>query len=219
MALGANFLLMVLAAVMAGGLLGRYRERPRPHTLAYAVSFILIALAGFFDFFAHLRGVWPETLYLYYWISVATLVPVMAAGSIYLFSPRAGNLFLALVCVAAVLMYFVTLAIQVDPAILVAGDISSLKPPEALQPFTKNLPRLGVVVILGGNLWTWYKTKRPFVLWISLGAILFSLAGMLAVRVGSVGFYLLQAGAIVALYKGVGVRPSSAKAAVAKGAH
>lgn len=206
MALLANFLLMALALVMAVRLLQRYRDRPRAHTLAYAVSFLLIAAAAFFDFFAHIAGAWPEMLYLLYWVTVATLVPVMATGTVYIFHAGAGRIFLALTVLLGVWMLLVALGLPVDPAVLVPGDIGSLKPAPVLAPFTKNLPRIGVVIILAGTFWTWYKSRRAFVLWIALGTILFTLAGILAVRVGSLGFYALQALAIIAFYRGLGAR-------------
>jgi hypothetical protein len=203
MALLANLLLVVLALVMAFRLGRKYLDQSRPSTLAYAVGFKLIAFAAFLDLYAHLSGAWPAPLYLLYWVTVATLVPVMGAGTIYLFHRTAGHLFLGLTLLAGLAMVVRAFGLPVDPSVLVPGEIGSLKPLPELQPFTKNLPRLGALVILAGALWTWAKTRRNAMLWIALGTVLFTLAGMLAVRIGSTGFYALQTLAIVSFYAGV----------------
>ena len=121
-------ILALLAGLVATGFLLRlassYRSRPRPHLAAWAVAFLMYALATW-ALFAGLAFGWSEPLFrVYYWLGAIVNVPVLAVGSIYLnFGRRAGHISAGVMALAALATAWVVFTVEMNPTPLQAGGV------------------------------------------------------------------------------------------------
>lgn len=210
MALLANALLVILALFMGVRLTAQYRRRPRPHTLWYAIGLLLTAVAAAPELWHSFTTAIPLPLWWLYWMTAATLVGALGAGSAYLISAKFGKVAAGVVVVLTVWIVVATV-LTVQPAPLEAGHAIFLKAPttQVKLPFViQNI--LGALTIFGVAIWSFIKTRGMYNVWIALGTLLFSSGGTLASRgYPAVAFYAAQAVGIVVLYFGVTAAGSS----------
>lgn len=204
MALVANLLLVVLSLVLGLRLIGQYRTRPRPHTLWYAVGLLLAAVAAFPEVYLKLTGGIATPLWWLYWPTASGVVGFLAVGTAYLLSPRAGQITLvgAVLLTLLILVFTITTA---GPAPTVITDATFAKAPtRAVKiPFVIQ-SSVGALVILGGAVWSYIKTRGMYAVWITLGTLVFSAGGASSGLLTIPGiFYFTQAAGILLLYLGV----------------
>jgi hypothetical protein len=218
MSLVANLLLVFLSLLLGLRLLKRYADRPRPHTLWYAVGLLLTAVAATPELYVQAMGALPTPLWWIYWATASSLVGFLAVGTAYLLGPRVGQVALA-VTYALVLWLVAAVLLTAGPAPSpISHDMLSKAPTVAVKlPFLiQNIA--GSLLILGGAVWSFIRTRAVYNVWIALGTIIFASGGAAAGFLSFPGaFYVAQAVGIVVLYAGVSqsVAPRPAKATVA----
>ena len=199
---GVVVLFMLVLAVL---LTRHYLRAGHAHTLWWAVSFWLALTAAGMDFtsFAvHAWAVWQYKLYLF---AAAALVAYMGAGTVYLFSRRIGRVYV-------IAMTLVALAMAVTLVLTPIPDIVRLPPGEKAQGFVPQavalyfalLSGIGAVAVFGGAVYSFFRTRRAYNLWIALGVLIFSVGGTVGDAVGIYQlFYAFQAAGSVVLYSGI----------------
>lgn len=166
-------------------LLGRlYAERRRSHQLIWALGFGLFAAAALLQFYAEGWG-WDGTTYRSYYFVAQFLVAVLAAGSFFFVSRRAGGYYLAANLALAALFLVALFYSQVNLAVVqpngsVAGGQAVGSPArEVSLVFT--IP--GTLILVGTALYSWFRTRRPYNLLIAAGIAIVATGGSFA-RIG-----------------------------------
>lgn len=173
-ALSAATLLLSLA--FSGLVLGRWRAGRKPHQLLWGTALALFAAASALELAAAGLG-WSGALYRAYFVVTAVMVGLMAAGTGFLLSPRLGAAFGAFVAVMAQALVFFAAVAGVDPARLAAANAQGEVPTRVLA----NVGFLHAMVdvpasllLIGGALLGWRRTREPGMLLIAAGALAFT---------------------------------------------
>ncbi|MFQ5908185.1 MAG: hypothetical protein ACE5JE_05085 [Thermoplasmata archaeon] len=224
MAVGVGAYLALASAIVAGifaALVFRqYATKRRVFQLVWGVGLALFTLASALEFVSELAGGWGPTLYRTYFSLHPTLVAVLGLGTVYLLADkRVGHGFLVYILVFfGILLFFTataTLAVSAaDPnRILCPADTDPL-PCEpgrvvgasAMPDAVRNLSLLftipGSAALIGGALYSWYRTRGSYNLLIAAGAGLMATGGTLT-RLGQAELlYIFLLGGIAILFVG-----------------
>jgi len=204
MALVANSLLVVLSLIMGIRLLRGYAARRRNHSLWYAVGLLLTAVAAFPELYLRLTGGLVTPLWWAYWVAASSLVGFLAVGTAFLLGDTAGKAALA-VAGALTLWLIVAVFLTAGPAPAGITHETLSKAPNGIikAPFLiQNIA--GALLILGGALWSFVRTRAVGCLYIALGTLVFSSGGSAAGLFGLPAvFYVTQTAGIILLYIGV----------------
>lgn len=218
MAIIANLTLVVLALALGVRLLTRYTDRPQPHTLWYALGLVLTASAAFSELYYEISGEIPSPLWWLYWSCASATVGYLGVGTAYLIGPRFGRT--ALITATALSLWVVaaTLLTSFDGpgAAATVADFHKAPTGAIKLPFVlQNI--LGSLVIIGGAVLSYVRTRGFYNVLIAAGTLVFASGGAAAGLVNFPGiFYFTQTAGIVLLYFGVhlslGRRPALQKA-------
>ena len=199
---GIVVLFMLVLAVL---LTRHYLQKRHAYTLWWSVSFWLAFIAAITDFISYLIHGWSLWQFRLYLFSAATLVAYMGAGTVFLFSERLGRIYVGV-------MSLVSLAMLYSLATTPIAAIASMPPgeqaenfvPTGIAPYFGILSGVGALALFVGALYSWYRSRRSFNLWIAAGALVFSAGGAVGKYLGVYQlFYLFQAIGSIALYYGI----------------
>jgi len=143
--------------------------------------------------------------YRIYLFSAATLVAYMGAGTVYLFSEKLGRIYVGLMTLVAVVMIY-SLAVTPVPGIvsMPPGEQAQGFVPKALGVYFAILSGVGAMALFVGALYSWYRSRKNFNLWIAVGALVFSAGGAAGKYLGVFQlFYVFQAIGSILLYYGI----------------
>lgn len=188
----------VLALVFSA-LVGRqYLGKKKTHQLLWSISFAIFAFATFSEFISEFTQVWNVTLYRFYYVASASLVGLMGAGTVFLLSNKRGaRIFLVLMLLVIAALSYGALTAAVNEAAFVPGvTVAGKAMPRAVRIFSPLINVPGSLALIGGALYSWYRTRTGYNLLIALGALVIAAAGS-AARFGRTEF--LYAGEIVGL--------------------
>lgn len=158
----------LISIVFAGTLWARYRSRPRPYLLVWAVALGFYAIAALTEVLGAAGG-WTPLLYrTYYFFGAIILVGVLALGTIYLLAPRFSRTALLVLLVLAVAGLAGVLG-----ASLQTGKLETHQVPDAdtirAQGGALNviailmaavINSVGSLILIGGALWSAYAAWR-----------------------------------------------------------
>lgn len=195
----------VIMMVLAVLLTRHYIIRRQTYTLWWAVSFWLAFVAAITDFASYIMQDWVVWQYKLYLFAAASLVAYMGAGTVYLFSRKAGNVYVGLMTIIAAGM-LQTLSLTPILAIhsMPPGEKAQGFVPASIVVFFALLSGIGALALFGGALISYLRSRRSFNLWIALGAIIFSVGGIVGAKVNIYQlFYVFQALGSVILYYGI----------------
>lgn len=199
---GIVVLFMLVLAVL---LTKHYLQKHRSYTLWWSVSFWLAFIAAITDFISYLMHGWSLWQFRIYLFSAATLVSYMGAGTVYLFSQRLGRIYVIVMSlIAAVMLY--SLAVTHIPGIshMPPGEQAQGLVPANIAPFFGILSGIGALALFIGALYSWFRSRLTYNLWIAAGALIFSAGGAVGNFMGVYEmFYLFQAIGSVVLYYGI----------------
>lgn len=198
--------IVVLFMFILGVLLTKhYLANRRIYMFWWAIAFWLAFLAAITDFISYLAHGWSPFQYRLYLFSAASLVAYMGAGTVFLFSERVGRIYVLLMTVVAMAMCY-------SLAIIPVEGISTIPAGEKAQGFVPNgigvyfgiLSGIGAIALFVGALYSWYRSKKSYNLWIAMGALVFSIGGVVGKYIGVYQlFYVFQAVGSVILYYGI----------------
>ncbi|MHB1651553.1 MAG: hypothetical protein ACYCVD_03635 [Desulfitobacteriaceae bacterium] len=199
---GIVVLFMFILALL---LTRHYLLKHRAYTFWWSISFWLAFLAAATDFVSYLLQGWSLLQYRVYLFSAATLVAYMGAGTLYIFSQKLGRIYVLLMSVVALAMAY-TLSVTPVPGIfnMPAGEQARSFVPQGIGAYFGILSGIGAIALFVGALYSWFRSKLSYYLWIALGALVFSAGGMVGKYLGIFQlFYVFQAIGAVVLYYGI----------------
>lgn len=199
---GIVVLFMLILAVL---LTRHYLLKHQAYTFWWAVAFWLAFLAAITDFVSYILNGWSLFQYRAYLFSAATLVAYMGAGTVYLFSQKLGRIYVWVMSIIALSMVY-TLSITPIQVIsnMPAGQDAQGFVPEGIGIYFALLSGIGALALFLGALYSWYRSRLSFNLWIALGALVFSIGGAIGKYLGIYQlFYIFQAIGSIVLYYGI----------------
>lgn len=198
-----------VAALFCGKLLGQWRERRRPHALAWSFSLGLFAVASLAAGAGMALG-WSPVVFAIYWFTGGLIVvPFLAAGQLMLMDPRRMLIWWTLGGLFAVWALAALLLSQFDAAALAAADAARTIP-RGEDVFGRGqlaFELLGfanytAAVVVIGTAWSALRTRRWQILLIALG-VLIAGASFVFIRAGMpAGFSASLAVGVTAMYAG-----------------
>lgn len=167
-----------VALVFAVQLWRQWLDRGRNHALAWALALSLYAF-GMVVLATGFAAGWSATLFGMYWVAGALLTaPLLGIGQLHLLDPRRAMLWWTLGGLAVAWAIAATALSSFDPAALRAasdaGGIPTGAEVFADQPAYMVLRPLtfgGLLVVLGGCVWSALASRRWAVLLIALGVV------------------------------------------------
>ncbi len=193
----------ILSLVYAVMVLGQYLSRKKMHQLVWTISFLLFTFAAFAEFYSEVAG-WNPTLYRLYYVSAASLVAFMGAGTVYLLANRGlAHGFLVLIVAITAAMLWRAFSVELitanfEPGVTVAGKAM----PDSVRIFSPILTIPGTLALVGGALMSWWRTRTVYNLFIAAGAFIIAGSGSMA-RLGQAQFlYLGEMVGLVVLFYG-----------------
>ena len=171
----------VISGIFTASVFRQYLERKKPHQLIWTIGLVLFTLSTAFEFHSEAFGWYIRTYQLYY-VCAASLVAWLGAGTVYLLgSRRSGHIFLGYVLIVTLTMLIYTLSSEVIVDNLVSGQIiAGSAMPSDVRLFSPLLTIPGAIALIGGALYSWYKTKTNYNLLIGVGALIVASGGSLA---------------------------------------
>ncbi|MHB0884949.1 MAG: hypothetical protein ACYC41_03605 [Bacillota bacterium] len=169
----------------------QYRERRKPYQLLWTVSFVMFGFATFAEFYSTVWG-WTPLLYRLYYVASASLVAMMGAGTMYLLAQRRlANGFLAFTLLVTAVFLVEALRAELITANFVPGGVvAGTAMPSSVRLFAPLLSLPGTLALFGGAVYSWWRTRTAYNLYIALGAAILAGAGG-AARGGQAQFLYL----------------------------
>jgi len=91
-----------------------------------------------------------------------------------------------------------------DVATFPAGEQAANFIPLGVAAYFGILSGVGAIALFGGAVYSWIKSRKSYNLWIALGALIFSVGGVVGSAVGVYQlFYVFQAVGSIVLYRGI----------------
>ncbi|MCL4517182.1 MAG: hypothetical protein M1379_16620 [Firmicutes bacterium] len=170
----------LLSAIFAYFLGQQYRERKKPHQLTWLVSFLVFSFAAFAEFYSEVWG-WNAGLYRFYYVAAASLVAFMAAGTVYLFSRRAGHLFVGAVVLVTLVMLYRSLTAPINVGAFVPGvTVAGKAMPNSVRIFSPLLTVPSSLILIFGAIISWAKAGAWYNLLIAAGTLIIAGSGSAA---------------------------------------
>ncbi len=159
--------------------IGQWRSRRKPYQVAWAVGLLLFTVAAFMQFLAETYG-WSDPVYRAYYFVAATLVAVLGVGSAFLVNRRLGLGFALYTAVLSLGFAYVVLTASVDLAILQRPMPGGLAFPESVRIWSPLFTVPGSLALIGIAVYSFWRTRLVFNLWIAAGGIAAAASGGLA---------------------------------------
>lgn len=169
-------LTLLLSLAFAALVLQRWRAARKEHQLLWGVALLLFAAASALEVQGALLG-WGAGAYKAYFVVTATMVGLMAAGTGYLVSPSLGRGFVAYVAVLTQALLLFAFVWPADAARLAAAGAAGEVPTRVLGGVgllhaMVDIP--AALLLIGGALRGWERTRAPHTLLIAAGAVAFT---------------------------------------------
>ncbi|MDX1534956.1 MAG: hypothetical protein R3291_04995 [Thermoplasmata archaeon] len=184
MAVGVGAYLALGSAIIGGVfavlVFRQYARGRKVFQLVWGLGLSLFALASLLEFVSELQG-WSVPLYRAYFALHPTLVAVLGLGTVYLLADkRVGHAFLIYISGALALLLALTLTAPVDEGAFVPGRVvGAAAMPDAVRNLSLLFTIPGAAALIGGALYSWYRTRWSYNLLIAGGAAIMSLGGTL----------------------------------------
>ncbi|MEE9267778.1 MAG: hypothetical protein V3U70_00020 [Thermoplasmata archaeon] len=170
----------IVAGIFAALVFRQYAAKRKVFQLVWGVGLSLFTLASLFEFISELQG-WSVPLYRAYFSLHPTLVAVLGLGTVYLLADkRVGHAFLLYVLGTLALLLAFTLTAPVDETVFVPGRVvGGAAMPDAVRNLSLLFTIPGAAALIVGALYSWYRTRWSYNLFIAGGAAIMSLGGTL----------------------------------------
>ncbi|TLZ71922.1 MAG: hypothetical protein E6K14_07405 [Methanobacteriota archaeon] len=170
-----------VSALFAALVFRQWLGHRRPYQFAWSVGLGLYAIAAFTQFLGEEYG-WSVPVYKVYYLIAALLVAVLGIGSTLLVHRRAGIGFALYTAIVFVGFAIAVAGTAVDPAAFalpfpVAGTAI---PDGNVRAFSYLFTIPGSVALIGVAIYSYWRTRLRFNLWIGIGALIVAAGGSLA---------------------------------------
>lgn len=210
----------LIGLVYVGLLVAQWYRRRKPHQVAWAIGFLIYAVAALMEAYSEFTGAWDPTVYRVYIVFAASMVGFLGLGTLYLVSKTRTlpTMYLAFILVCLVIFFYGVFTIDLIEEKLVAGITVG----GAALGSGGSFPRImslpfnitGTLLLLGGSAYSivrfWSRKAYRYRSWanvlIIVGTLVIAAAGARARLGNTVGLYpaemiasaLLLAGFLVA---------------------
>lgn len=168
-----------ISAVFAILVFRQWLRARKPYQAAWTVGLALFAVAASMQFLAELYG-WSVGIYRVYYFVAAPLVAVLGVGSAFLLRHRAGLAFAGYTILLTAGFAFVVFTAAVDPTALAQGIPGGTGFPESVRIWSPLFTVPGSLVLIGVAIYSYWRTRLTFNLWIAAGALVAAGSGSLA---------------------------------------
>ena len=171
----------IVSALFAALVLRQWVARRKPYQFVWSLGLGLYAVAAFTQFLAETYG-WSVPVYKVYYLMAAALVGVLGAGSILLVHRRAGNIF-GIYTVIAFVAFVIAVAqatVNVDAFLAPIPVAGTALPDGNVRAFSFLFTIPGSVALIGIAVYSYWRTRLAFNLWIGVGALVIAIGGSLA---------------------------------------
>jgi hypothetical protein len=208
----------LIGLVYVGLLVAQWTRRRKPHQLAWAVGFVIYAVAALMEAYSEYTQMWDPTVYSIYIVLAASMVGFLGLGTLYLITKKRllPNAYLSFVLVCMVVFFWGVLSlplvetkVEADALGMPALLLYELKPgitvggaalgPGGEFPRVMSLPLniTGTLLLLGGSAWSiikfWPKKEYRYRVWanvlIIIGTLVIAGAGSMARAGQTAGLY------------------------------
>lgn len=171
----------IVSAIFAGLVFMQWLSRRKPYQMAWSLGLGLYAVAAFTQFLAEAYS-WSVPIYKVYYVVAAVLVAVLGIGSTLLVHRRAGIGFALYTAIVFVGFAVAVAGTAVNTAALgssipVAGTAI---PDDNVRAFSPLFTVPGSVALVGIAVYSYWRTRLAFNLWIGIGALIVAAGGTLA---------------------------------------
>ncbi len=170
----------VISLAFAGLVLRQWLAHRRPYQMAWTVGLGMFAAAAFTQFLAEAYG-WSDGVYRAYYFLAAPLVAVLGVGSTFLVSRRGGILFTLYTVVLAGAFAWVVVTAPVDASVFSQGIPGGAGFPESVRIWSPLFTVPGSLALILIALYSYWRSRLTFNLWIAAGAIVAAGSGSLSV--------------------------------------
>ncbi|MHB1451026.1 MAG: hypothetical protein ACYCXR_04240 [Coriobacteriia bacterium] len=210
----------LIGLVYVGLLVAQWSRRRKPHQVAWAIGFLIYAVAALMEAYSEFTGAWDPTVYRIYIVFAASMVGFLGLGTLYLISKTRTlpTLYLVFILTCLAVFFYGAFTTDLIEDKLVAGITvgGAALGSGGSFPRVMSLPFniTGTLLLLGGSAYSivrfWSKKAYRYRSWanvlIIIGTLVIAGAGSRARAGNTVGLYpaemvasaLLLAGFLVA---------------------
>ncbi|MHB1476818.1 MAG: hypothetical protein ACYDHQ_01130 [Coriobacteriia bacterium] len=210
----------LIGLVYVGLLVAQWSRRRKPHQVAWAIGFLIYAVAALMEAYSEFTGAWDPTVYRIYIVFAASMVGFLGLGTLYLISKTRTlpTLYLVFILTCLAVFFYGVFTTDLIEDKLVAGITvgGAALGSGGSFPRVMSLPFniTGTLLLLGGSAYSivrfWSKKAYRYRSWanvlIIIGTLVIAGAGSRARAGNTVGLYpaemvasaLLLAGFLVA---------------------
>ncbi|MDX1534172.1 MAG: hypothetical protein R3291_00945 [Thermoplasmata archaeon] len=177
-----SFVVGAIALVIAGVMFHKVYRGRKLHHLFWALGLLTWGITDLAQGWAILVG-WTVPIYKVYYFSAITLAGFLGVGTVgLLFSKnRAYPAYVVYVVYTTLLFGIVVAFAAVDEILLALTPIvGGLAFPDGIRLFTLPINIPGGIAFIGGAAYSFYATRKPYALYITLGALIPAVGGTLA---------------------------------------
>lgn len=169
----------VISIAFAALVYFQWRARHRPYQLAWAAGLAMFAAAAFTQFVAEAYG-WSDPVYRVYYFLAAPLVAVLGVGSALLMNRRLGLGFALYTIVVGLGFAYVVLTASVNESALSAAIPGGEGFPTSVRVWSPLFTVPGSIALIGIALYSFWRTRLRFNLWIAAGGVAAAASGGLS---------------------------------------
>jgi hypothetical protein len=171
------------AAVISAGFVflvfQQWLTRRKPYQLAWTIGLAMFSVAALMQFFAEAYG-WGVAVYKIYYFLSAPLVAVLGVGSAFLLGRRQGLAFSLYTAVVMVAFAWVVSTATVNVAAFSLPLPAGQGFDESVRIWSPLFTVPGSLALIGIALYSFWRTRLAFNLWIAAGAVAAAASGSLA---------------------------------------
>ncbi len=168
-----------ISAVFTSLVLRQWLRARKPYQISWAVGLGLFTVAAATQFLAEAYG-WTVGVYRLYYFVAAPLVAVLGVGSAFLLKKTAGLVFAAYTILLTIGFGWAVLTAAVDTTALQHAFPAGTGFPESVRIWSPLFTVPGSLALIGVALYSFWRTRFTFNLWIAAGAIVAAASGSLA---------------------------------------
>lgn len=169
----------IIGVAFSALVFGHWRSHRKPFLLAWSFGLAMFAVAALLQFVAEAYG-WSDSLYRAYYFLAAPLVAVLGVGSALLVNRRIGLGFALYTGILAVGFAWVVFTAPVNPGVFQNAIPGGAGFPESVRIWSPLFTAPGSLALIIIALYSYWRTRLSFNLYIAAGAIAAAGSGSLA---------------------------------------
>ena len=150
----------------------------KAYQLAWSLGLLVFTIAAFTQFLSETYG-WSVLVYQIYYLMAAPLVAVLGVGSAFLLDRRLGIAFAIYTAGAFILFAIAIATATVDTSAFALPIVAGSAMPDSVRLWSPVFTIPGSIALIGVALYSFYRTRLSFNLWIAAGAIVAAAGGSL----------------------------------------